>query len=91
MTRERERWFTERTFHHRDFADIGALVEMKKRQGLKVSVCLPTLNTAGTVGETLRVFRSELVERHPLIDQLCIIDSRSTDGTLDIAEGNDNF
>ena len=85
MGRERERWFKERTYHHRDFADIGALVEMKRSQGLKISVCLPTLNTAGTVGETLRVFRRELVERQPLIDQLCIIDSRSTDGTLDIA------
>jgi glucosyl-3-phosphoglycerate synthase len=82
---DRERWFKERTFHHRDFADIGALVEMKQKQGLKVSVCLPTLNTAGTVGETLRVFRRELMESRPLIDQLCIIDSRSTDGTLDIA------
>lgn len=82
----RDSWFRERTFHHREFADIGALVELKERQGLKVSVCLPTLNTAETVGETLRVFRTELVERHPLIDQLCIIDSRSTDGTLDIAE-----
>jgi len=85
LGRERERWFKERTYHHRDFADIGRLVEMKQRQGLKVSVCLPTLNTAGTVGETLRVFRGELMERRPLIDQLCIIDSRSTDGTLDIA------
>jgi glucosyl-3-phosphoglycerate synthase len=82
---ERERWFKERTYHHLDFADIGALVEMKRSRGLKVSVCLPTLNTVGTVGETLRVFRSELMERHPLIDQLCIIDSRSTDGTLEVA------
>ena len=85
MARDRETWFKERTYHHQDFADIGRLVEMKQRQGLKISVCLPTLNTAGTVGEILRVFRGELMERRPLIDQLCIIDSRSTDGTLDIA------
>jgi Glycosyl transferase family 2 len=85
LARDREAWFKERTYHHLDFADIGALVEMKERQGLKVSVCLPTLNTATTVGEIIRQFRTELVERQPLIDQLCIIDSRSTDGTLQIA------
>lgn len=83
---DRDEWFGKRTFHHSEFADIGALVELKKKSGLKVSVCLPTLNTVETVGETLRVFRTELVERHPLIDQLCIIDSRSTDGTLEVAE-----
>ena len=81
----RDEWFKKRTYHHLDFADIERLVSLKEEQGLKVSVCLPTLNTADTVGETLRVFRTELVERHRLIDQLCIIDSRSTDGTLEIA------
>lgn len=81
-----ERWFAERTFHHRDFADIGRLVEAKREQGLTISVCLPTLNVAGTVGRILELFRTELVERHPLIDQLAIVDSRSTDGTVDIAE-----
>ncbi len=83
---DRVEWFGKRTFHHRDFADIGALVELKEKAGSKVSVCLPTLNTVGTVGATLRAFRTELVERYPLIDQLCIIDSRSTDGTLEAAE-----
>ena len=81
----RDRWFKERTFHHDQFSDIGRLLLFKQEQGVKISVCLPTLNVAQTVGECLRVFRTELVERHPLIDQLCIIDSRSTDGTLDIA------
>ena len=79
-------WFGKRTYHHSRYADIGRLVEAKEAQGLKVSVCLPTLNVADTLREELRVFRTELVERFPLIDQLCIIDSRSTDGTLEIAQ-----
>jgi glucosyl-3-phosphoglycerate synthase len=79
-------WFGKRTFHHSRYADIGKLVEAKEAQGLKVSVCLPTLNVADTLREELRVFRTELVEKYPLIDQLCIIDSRSTDGTLEIAQ-----
>ena len=88
-----EEWFEQRTFHHGQFSDIGELVRLKQGQGAKISVCLPTLNVAETVGQCLRVLRTELVERHPLIDQLCIIDSRSTDGTLDIAgaEGAEIF
>jgi len=35
LARDRETWFKERTYHHQDFADIGRLVEMKQRQGLK--------------------------------------------------------
>jgi len=78
-------WFQKHTHHHSEFADVPALVRSKESQGLKISVCLPTLNVVDTVGECLRVIRAELVERHPLIDQLCIIDSRSTDGTLEAA------
>jgi glucosyl-3-phosphoglycerate synthase len=82
-----ERWFKERTYHHGDFSDIGRLVDTKQSQGLTISVCLPTLNVAGTVGRILEVFRTELVERHPLIDQLAIVDSRSTDATVEISRG----
>lgn len=85
MTIDREKWFEERTYSHLQFADIEGLVARKEEQGLSISVCLPTLNVASTVGEVLRVVRAELVERHPLIDQLAVIDSRSTDGTIDIA------
>ncbi|MBU1669724.1 MAG: glucosyl-3-phosphoglycerate synthase [Actinobacteria bacterium] len=79
-------WFAKRTYRHHDFADIERLVELKRERGLTVSVCLPTLNTADTVGPILRTFRTELVERFPLIDQLAVIDSHSTDGTIEICE-----
>jgi glucosyl-3-phosphoglycerate synthase len=78
-------WFEKRTYHHGRFADLSKLVESKREQGRTISVCLPTMNVAPTVGKILRTFRTEMVERFPLIDQLCIVDSRSTDGTLDIA------
>jgi glucosyl-3-phosphoglycerate synthase len=86
-------WLAKHTYSHLQFADIERLVEIKRERGLTVSVCLPTLNTADSVGETLRVFRTELVERCPLIDQLAVIDSHSTDGTIDIcrAEGAEVF
>jgi len=82
---ERERWFAQRTYHHGDFADIEKLIAVKEEQGLEISVCLPTLNVRSTVGRILKVIRTELVERHHLIDELAIIDSRSTDGTIEAA------
>jgi len=82
---ERERWFAERTYHHGDFADIDKLVASKEQKGLTISVCLPTLNVRSTVGEIIRVIRTELLERHRLIDELAVIDSRSTDGTIEAA------
>lgn len=78
-------WFEKRTFHHRDFSDIAELVRLKKEKGHRVSVCLPTLNEAETVGPILRGIRDELIDKHPLVDQLAIIDSRSSDGTVEIA------
>lgn len=80
-----ERWFEKRTWHHSDFEDIAALVESKEEQGLKISVCLPTLNVAGTVGKCVRVIRAALIEEFPLVDELCIVDSRSEDDTVRIA------
>lgn len=78
-------WFKANTHHHSEYSDVEELVRSKESQGLKISVCLPTLNVVDTVGECLRVLREELVERHGLIDQLCVIDSRSSDGTLEVA------
>lgn len=83
---DREKWFKERTYHHSAFSDIERLLVLKETQSQTISVCLPTLNVADTVADCLRVIRTELVERHPLVDQLCVIDSRSTDDTIEIAE-----
>ena len=83
---ELETWFEQRTFHHGRFADVERLVALKDERGLSVSVCLPTMNVAPTLGGILRIIREELMMRHALIDELAIIDSRSTDGTVEIAE-----
>jgi len=81
-----EDWFSERTFNHGRFADIEKLVAIKRDKGLKVSVCFPTMNVADTLGRILDMIRGELVEKYPLIDELAVIDSRSNDGTIEIAE-----
>jgi len=80
------RWLAERTFHHSNFWDIKWLVEEKERQGLKVSLCLPTLNEEKTIGQEIVILKAELVDRYPLLDEIAVIDSGSTDKTCAIAE-----
>lgn len=78
-------WFARRTFHHRQF-DPAALVDAKRRAGVSVSVCIPTLNEEATVGAIVRSIRSELMERMPIADELAVMDSGSSDRTAEEAE-----
>ena len=80
-----DRWFAENTFHSREFREIDRLVESKWRQGLTISLGLPTLNEEATIGRVLRLCREHLMEAHPLLDEVIVIDSGSTDGTVEIA------
>lgn len=79
------RWLQTNTFHHRQFWDLMRLIEEKERQGLRVSLCIPTLNEEKTIGKELVLFRSELMDRYPLLDELAVIDSGSPDRTLEVA------
>lgn len=78
-------WFVENTFSSSEFADLGKLVAEKQRQGLRISVVLPTLNEEATIRKVVRAIRSRLVERFPLVDELIVIDSDSDDRTREIA------
>ena len=80
-----EGWLRTNTFHHSQFADIQKLVEAKKRQGLKISLCLPTLNEEATIGKEIVIIKSELMTRHGLLDEIAVIDSGSTDATCETA------
>jgi glycosyltransferase involved in cell wall biosynthesis/nucleotide-binding universal stress UspA family protein len=80
-----DRWFAENTFNSREFRDLDRLVESKRRQGLTISLGLPTLNESATIGQILKLCLSHLVERYPLLDEVVVIDSGSTDGTVEIA------
>jgi glucosyl-3-phosphoglycerate synthase len=80
-----DRWFAENTFHASEFRDLRRLVELKERQSLTISVGLPTLNEEKTIGLVIRRIRDALMERVPLVDELLVIDSASTDRTVEIA------
>jgi glucosyl-3-phosphoglycerate synthase len=78
-------WLKSNTFHHSEFWDLVKLVKEKRKRGLKVSLCIPTLNEAKTIGKEVVIFKSELMERYPLLDEIAVIDSGSEDRTREIA------
>ena len=80
-----ERWFGESNFHHAEFRDLRRLVALKEKQGVTVSLVLPTLNEAATVGPIVRRARMLLMDAVLLVDELLVIDSASDDATCEIA------
>ena len=80
-------WLKSNTYHHSKFRDLRALVEAKEAAGLRISLCIPTLNEEQTIGKEIVIFRSELMQRYPLLDEIAVIDSGSTDNTLAVAAG----
>lgn len=78
-------WIETNTFHHSAFADLQKLVETKKKRELTISLCFPTLNEENTIAKEIVIMKSELMQRHQLIDEIVVIDSGSTDRTLTIA------
>lgn len=81
-----DRWFAENTFDADEFADLRQLVALKQAQGVTISLALPALNEAETVGKVIRTIKRALMEKAPLLDEIVLIDSNSTDRTRQIAE-----
>lgn len=80
-----DQWLKENTFHHSQFSNIKELVELKEQQNLTISLCIPTLNEEKTIGKEIVLFKSELMTRFPLLDEIAVIDSGSEDSTLEVA------
>lgn len=80
-----DRWFAQNTFNADEFADLQRLVALKQQQGLTISLALPALNEAETIGPLLDTLKGALLDDVPLLDEIVVIDSRSTDATREIA------
>ena len=78
-------WLAQNTFHYSEFRDLEHLVRIKKQRKLTISLCLPTLNEEKTIGKEILIMRSELMQRAPLLDEIVVVDSGSSDRTLEIA------
>ena len=79
-------WLDKNTFHHSAFSDLSQLVDVKQQKNVTISLCLPTLNEEKTIAKEIIIMKSELMTRYPLIDELVVIDSGSTDNTAEIAK-----
>ncbi|MFA3839344.1 glucosyl-3-phosphoglycerate synthase [Streptomyces aureus] len=85
MLEEVERWLSRRSWSVSD-RPLSQLVAAKRASGTSVSVVLPALNEKETVGEIVAEIRRALMtERVPLVDELVVIDSGSTDRTAEVA------
>jgi len=82
---EIQSWLENSKFHHSDYRDIAKLVKEKEKRNLTISLCFPTLNEEKTIGQTIIVTKAELMDRFPLLDEIAVIDSGSTDRTCEIA------
>ena len=76
-------WSARRTYRAADFHP-AALVAAKA--GRRISVVLPARNEESTVGAIVAALRTQLVESVPLIDELVVVDSHSTDATAQVAQ-----
>ncbi|MFD3698542.1 glucosyl-3-phosphoglycerate synthase [Streptomyces sp. NPDC058646] len=86
MLEEVERWLADRSWSAAD-RPLDQLLERKRAAGTTVSVVLPALDEEPTVGAIVEVIRRELIEGLPvpLVDELVVIDSGSTDRTAEVA------
>ncbi|MEU0402816.1 glucosyl-3-phosphoglycerate synthase [Streptomyces sp. NPDC006197] len=83
MLEEVERWLDRRSW---SVADRPLERILAAKRNTKVSVVLPALNEEATVGDIVAVIRRELMtEAVPLVDELVVIDSGSTDRTAEVA------
>lgn len=73
-------------FHYSDFSDLEALVLKKEKAGATISVVIPALNEAETIGAIVSSVRESLMERARLVDEIVIMNSGSHDKTRLVAE-----
>ena len=79
-------WFEKNSFKASSFSNIKRLIELKKKQKQTISLVIPTLNEEATIGKIISVLKESLMDKHKLIDEIIVIDSGSTDNTLEIAK-----
>ncbi|WP_055546594.1 glucosyl-3-phosphoglycerate synthase [Streptomyces sp. NBRC 110028] len=85
MLDEVERWLEHRSWSADD-RPLDHLLDAKRHTATSVSVVLPALNEEATVGEIVAAIRRELMtEDMPLVDELMVLDSGSTDRTAEVA------
>nr|WP_238427357.1 glucosyl-3-phosphoglycerate synthase [Streptomyces adustus] len=81
---EVERWLSTRSWSVND-RPLHKILAAKRARGQSVSVVLPALNEEETVGDIVAVIRHDLMQQVPLVDEIVVVDSGSTDRTSAVA------
>ncbi|MFI9825369.1 glucosyl-3-phosphoglycerate synthase [Streptomyces sp. NPDC052013] len=84
MLEEVERWLIDRSWSVSD-RPLHRILAAKRATGQSVSVVLPALNEEETVGDIVSVIRHDLLLQTPLVDEIVVVDSGSTDRTAEVA------
>lgn len=85
MLEDVERWLSTRSWSVSD-RPLKKLIAAKRSTNSTVSVVLPALNEEATVGEIVSIIRRDLMTaKVPLVDEIVVIDSGSTDRTSEVA------
>ncbi len=77
-------WFGRRTSRWQDWP-AGRLLAAKQRLGVTISVVIPARNEQRTVAGVVTAIARSLVDEVPLVDELVVMDSDSTDATAAVA------
>ncbi len=77
-------WFDRRTHDWRQWS-LDDLLRAKARGGHRISLVLPARDEERTVGDIVTRVRADLMDAAPLVDEIVVIDSDSSDGTVERA------
>jgi glucosyl-3-phosphoglycerate synthase len=77
-----EAWTTYRSSTAADWTARGVLAA---KRGTTVSVVIPARDEEATVGTIVACIRRHLMRQVPIVDELIVVDSRSTDRTAEVA------
>ncbi len=80
-----DHWFASNTFTSAEFSDLQQLLRWKESSGQTISLALPALNEEETIGGVISTLKKALLDEVPLLDEIVLIDSNSTDRTREIA------
>ncbi len=81
-----DKWFAENTYHANEFSELSHLIRQKEIQNISISLALPALNEETTVGKVIELLKYETMQKVPLVDEIVLIDSNSSDHTREIAQ-----
>jgi glucosyl-3-phosphoglycerate synthase len=86
MNDRTQAWFSRRTSRWQDWPP-DQLLAAKRQQGATISVVIPARNEERTVAAVVGAISRALVDEVPLVDEVVVMDSDSTDATAQVAAG----